>query len=56
MEIINEAEYRKRLKNGVHGAFVFFGAEDYLKAYAINATRAAVCPDESFACFNNQVR
>ena len=41
MEIINEAEYRKRLKNGVHGAFVFFGAEDYLKAYAINATRAA---------------
>ena len=53
MEIINEAEYRKRLKNGVHGAFVFFGAEDYLKAYAINATRAAVCPDESFACFND---
>lgn len=53
MEIINEAEYRKRLKNGVHGAFVFFGAEDYLKAYAIGATRAAVCPDEAFACFND---
>lgn len=53
MEIISEAEYRKRLKNGVHGAFVFFGAEDYLKAYAIGATRAAVCPDEAFACFND---
>lgn len=53
MEIINEAEYRKRLKNGVHGAFVFFGAEDYLKSYAIGATRAAVCPDEAFACFND---
>ena len=53
MEIINEAEYRKRLKNGVRGAFVFFGAEDYLKAYAVNATRAAVCPDEAFAPFND---
>lgn len=53
MEIINEAEYRKRLKTGVQGAYVFFGAEDYLKAYAINATRAAVCPDEAFACFND---
>jgi len=53
MEIINEAEYRKRLKNGVRGAFVFFGAEDYLKSYAIGATRAAVCPDEAFACFND---
>ena len=53
MEIINEAEYRKRLKNGVCGAFVFFGAEDYLKSYAIGATRASVCPDESFACFND---
>lgn len=53
MEIINEAEYRKRLKNGVHGAFVFFGAEDYLKSYAIGATRAAVCSDEAFACFND---
>ena len=53
MEIINEAEYRKRLKTGVQGAYVFFGAEDYLKAYAINATRAAVCPDEAFAVFND---
>ena len=53
MEIINEAEYRKRLKNGVQGAFVFFGAEDYLKSYAIGATRAVVCPDEAFACFND---
>ena len=53
MEIINESEYRKRLKSGVHGAFVFFGAEDYLKSYAIGATREAVCPDEAFACFND---
>lgn len=53
MEIITEAEYRKRLKSGAKGAYVFFGAEDYLKAYAINATRAEVCPDEGFACFND---
>lgn len=53
MEIISEAEYRKLLKGRVRGAFVFFGAEDYLKAYAINATRAAVCPDEEMAYFND---
>ena len=53
MEIISENEYRKRLKSGIRGAFVFFGAEDYLKSYAINATRAEVCPDEGFACFND---
>ena len=53
MDIITETEYRKRLKNGVRGAFVFFGAEDYLKSYAIKATREVVCPDEGFACFND---
>ena len=53
MDIITENEYRKRLKNGVRGAFVFFGAEDYLKSYAIKATRQTVCPDEGFACFND---
>ena len=53
MEIINEAEYRKRIKNGLSGAFLFFGDEDYLKAYAVKATREAVCPDDGFGCFND---
>lgn len=53
MEIINEAEYRKRLKTGIKGAFIFYGDEDYLKSYAIKATRQTVCPDEGFACFND---
>ena len=55
MEIINETEYRKRLKAGVKGAFVFYGEEDYMKSYAVKLTRQVVCPDESFACFNDIV-
>ena len=53
MEIITEEEYRKRLKSGIKGAYLFFGAEDYLKAYALKATRKVVCPDDGFGCFND---
>ena len=54
MAIITETEYRKNLKSGnINGAYLFFGDEDYLKAYAIKATREAVCTDETFAFFND---
>jgi len=54
MGIINEAEYRKLLKSGnASGAYVFFGAEDYLKSYAVKATREALGLDEAFAFFND---
>ena len=53
MEIITEAEYRKLIGKTAGRAFLFFGEEDYLKAYDIKATREQVCPDPSFAVFND---
>ncbi len=51
--ILSEADFRKRLKGEIGGIFLFFGAEDYLKAYCITAARQTVCPDEGLACFND---
>ena len=53
MEIIREDAFRKMLKNGLSGAFLFFGDEDYMKAYCVSAARKAVCDDETFAFFND---
>ena len=54
MEIITGEQYQKLLPNDVGGrAFLFFGEEDYLKAAAVRATVAALCPDESMAFFNS---
>lgn len=51
-EIINEAEFRKRVSSGKMGGYMFFGDEDYLKHYALKTAREAVCPDPSLAVFN----
>lgn len=51
--IITEAEFRKRLQGPVSGCYVFYGEEDYLKAYCIKAARERICPDEGLACFND---
>ena len=52
MDIIKEDEFRKRAKNGLSGAYLFFGDEDYLKAHAIKQAESTVCGDPSFAVFN----
>ena len=52
MNIMKEDVFRKELKNGLSGGFLFFGEEDYMKSFAIRAAREAVCPDETFAIFN----
>ena len=52
-EIISEAEYRKQLDRVAGKAFLFFGEEDYLKAFAVRQTRERLCPDPSFALFND---
>ena len=52
MEIIKDEAFRKLLKKGVSGAFVFFGDEDYMKSHTVSAVRDSVCPDPSFALFN----
>lgn len=53
MEIMREDGFRKQLKSGLSGGYLFFGDEDYLKAFAVKSAREAVCADESFAIFND---
>ena len=53
MNIMREDVFRKELKGGLCGGFLFFGDEDYMKSFAIRAAREAVCPDETFAIFND---
>ena len=51
--MIKEDAFRKLLKKGLSGAYLFFGDEDYMKAYSVTAARKAVCEDETFALFND---
>ncbi len=53
MEIIKEDAFRKQLKKGLFGAYLFFGDEDYLKSFSVTSARNAVCADEAFALFND---
>ena len=52
MELIKEDGFRKLLKSGLSGGYLFFGEEDYMKAHAVSAARDAVAGDPSFALFN----
>lgn len=52
MDIIKEDVFRKQIKKGLSGGFLFFGEEDYLKSFCLRAVKEAVCPDETFAVFN----
>lgn len=53
MEIIKEDAFRKQLKKGLDGAYLFFGDEDYLKSFSLKSARSLVCDDPSFAIFND---
>ena len=53
MVVLNESDFRKKMKTDPEGFFLFLGAEDYLKNYCITVAREAVCPDEGLACFND---
>lgn len=53
MEIIKEEAFRKQLKKGLSGAYLFFGDEDYLKNFSLKSARITVCEDQSFAIFND---
>ena len=53
MEIIKEDAFRKLVNKGLSGGYLFFGDEDYMKTYSVNAARSAVCADESFSMFND---
>ena len=52
MEIIKEDVFRKQLKKGLSGGYLFFGEEDYLKSFALKSAKEAICADETFAVFN----
>lgn len=53
MDIIKEDVFRKQLKKGLAGGYLFFGEEDYLKSFSVGAAREAVCTDPTFAVFND---
>lgn len=53
MELLREDLFRKQMKKGLSGGYLFFGEEDYLKSFALKAAREAICPDPTFALFND---
>lgn len=53
MDIIKEDVFRKQLKSGLRGGYLFFGEEDYLKNFALRSARTALCSDPTFAVFND---
>ena len=53
MEILKEADLRRKWKEPSGGIYIFFGAEDYLKAHMVETARKLICPDEGLACFND---
>jgi DNA polymerase-3 subunit delta len=50
--IIKEADFRKEIKSAPRTGYLFFGEEDYMKAFALKIASEAICPDPSFAFFN----
>ncbi|MBQ7336736.1 MAG: DNA polymerase III subunit delta [Clostridia bacterium] len=52
MELIKEADFRKELKGTPRAGYLFFGDEDYLKAFAVKQARETLCPDPTYAFFN----
>ena len=52
MAIISGNDYKKLLKSGIGTGYLFYGEEDYLKAYALRETEKEICPDSAFSVFN----
>lgn len=52
MNLIREADFRKEIKASPQAGYLFFGDEDYLKAFSIRHAREVLCPDPTFALFN----
>ena len=49
MDLLRESDFRKEIKASPRAGYLFFGDEDYLKAFAVKSARDAICPDPSFA-------
>ena len=53
MTVIKEADFRRELKASPARGYLFFGEEDYLKSFAVRQAREHLCPDPTFAFFND---
>ena len=53
MNILSSDDFRREIKKGLSGGYLFFGDEDYLKLNALKSARSAVCADETFSFFND---
>ena len=52
MDLLKDSDFRKELKGAPRSGYLFFGDEDYLKAFAVQQAKEAVCPDPAFSFFN----
>lgn len=52
MEILKESDFRKEIKSAPRSGYLLFGEEDYLKAFAVQTARDVLCPDPTYAFFN----
>lgn len=53
IEFLSESDFRKQIAKKPATGYLFFGDEDYMKAYALKTARNELCPDEALAPFNN---
>lgn len=49
---MNAADYRRLLKSGIRGAYLFFGKEEYMKRFCLTETRKSITDDITLATFN----
>ena len=52
MEILKDSDFKKDLKAEPKKGYLFFGEEDYLKAFALKTAEETLCPDPTFSFFN----
>ena len=52
MKLIKESDFRREIKQNPDKAYLFFGEEDYMKAYAVNLASETISPDPSLSFFN----
>lgn len=50
--IIKESDFRKEIKATPRTGYLFFGDEDYLKAFALRHAKDTLCSDPTFSFFN----
>lgn len=52
MKLIKESDFRREIKSSPDKAYLFFGEEDYMKAYSVNLASETISPDPSLSFFN----